>query len=58
MAYAGLKCNVKPIATSEYPTPATRPAYSVLDKSKIRDTFGVDTPWWSASLKDCLKRLK
>jgi dTDP-4-dehydrorhamnose reductase len=58
MAYAGLKCNVKPIATSEYPTPATRPAYSVLDKSKIRDTFGVDTPWWSASLKDCLRRIK
>ena len=58
MAYAGLDCNVVPITTAEYPTPATRPANSVLDKSKIRDTFGVDTPWWSASLKDCLKRLK
>lgn len=57
MAYAGLGCNVKPIATSEYPTPAKRPAYSVLDKSKIRDTFQVETPWWSDSLKDCLRRL-
>ena len=57
MAYAGLGCNVKPIATSEYPTPAKRPAYSVLEKSKIRDTFQVETPWWSDSLKDCLRRL-
>lgn len=58
MAYAGLGCNVVPIETAEYPTPARRPACSILDKSKIRDTFGVETPWWSTSLKDCLRRLK
>lgn len=58
MAYAGLDCNVRPLTTDEYPTPAKRPACSILDKTKIRDTFGVDTPWWSASLKDCLRRLR
>lgn len=58
MAYAGLECNVRPLTTEEYPTPAKRPACSILDKSKIRDTFGVETPWWSVSLKDCLRRLK
>ena len=57
MVFAGLDCKVKPISTSEYPTPAKRPAYSLLDKSKIRDAFGVETPWWSVSLQDCLKRL-
>ncbi|MBO4571626.1 MAG: dTDP-4-dehydrorhamnose reductase [Bacteroidales bacterium] len=57
MVFAGLGCKVKPVSTSEYPTPAKRPAYSLLDKSKIRDTFGVDTPWWSVSLQDCLRRL-
>jgi len=58
MAYAGLSCNVKPLATSEYPTRAVRPARSVLDKSQIRDIFGVATPWWSTSLKACLKRIR
>lgn len=57
MAYAGLECSVVPITTAEYPTPATRPAYSVLSKEKIRDAFAVETPWWSLSLKDCLKRM-
>ena len=57
MVFAALPCSVRPIPTSGYPTPAKRPAYSVLDKSKIRDAFGVDTPWWSVSLQDCLKRL-
>ena len=57
MTYAGLNCKVKPLTTAEYPTPAVRPAYSVLSKTKIRDTFGVDTPWWSSSLKECLKIL-
>ena len=57
MTYAGLKAKVNPLTTDQYPTPASRPAYSVLDKNKIRETFGVETPWWSLSLKDCLKRL-
>lgn len=58
MAYEGLPCKIRPLSTAEYPTAAARPARSILDKSKIRDTFGVETPWWSVSLKDCLKRLK
>ena len=57
MVYAGLSCKVKPLATSEYPTRAVRPARSLLDKKPIRDTFGVETPWWSTSLEDCLRRL-
>ncbi len=58
MTYAGLNCKVNPLTTDQYPTPAARPAYSVLSKSKIRDTFGVDTPWWSSSLKECLELLQ
>lgn len=57
MSYAGLDCKVRPLTTDEYPTPAARPAYSVLSKEKIRDTFSVETPWWNVSLKSCLKLL-
>lgn len=57
MSYAGLDCKVNPLTTDEYPTPAARPAYSVLSKEKIRETFGVETPWWNVSLKSCLKEL-
>lgn len=57
MNMAGLKCNVHPIPTSAYPTRATRPAYSVLDKSKIKDVFGIEIPHWRKSLQDCLQRL-
>ena len=58
MTMAGLKCNVNPIATEQYPTRATRPAYSVLDKSKIKNTFDVDIPHWRASLAKCLDAIK
>lgn len=54
MDMSNLKCVVRPITTAEYPTPAIRPAYSVLDKSKIMKTFGVDVPHWQRSLKQCL----
>jgi dTDP-4-dehydrorhamnose reductase len=50
-------CLVKPIHTEDYPTPAKRPHYSVLDKSKIKNTFNISIPWWEDSLKDCLKEL-
>ena len=51
------KCVVNPCTTEEYPTPAKRPAYSVLDKSKVKETFGIEVPHWSESLKKCLKNL-
>ena len=57
MNMANLKCNVHPIPTSAYPTRASRPAYSVLDKSKIKDVFGVEIPHWRKSLQDCLQKL-
>ncbi|MFT3908701.1 MAG: dTDP-4-dehydrorhamnose reductase [Ferruginibacter sp.] len=48
------KCIVNPIPTSAYPTPAKRPKYSVLDTTKIRDTFGVNIPLWRDSLEKCI----
>lgn len=50
-------CKVSPIHTEDYPVPAPRPHYSVLDKQKVKDTYGIDIPWWEDSLKDCLKEL-
>jgi dTDP-4-dehydrorhamnose reductase len=49
-----LKCKVLPIQTFEYPTPATRPVYSVFNKSKIKNTFGIEIPWWKESLSRCI----
>lgn len=46
-----------PIRTAEYPTKATRPAYSVMDKSKVKQTLGVEIPHWRTSLQTCLGRL-
>ena len=55
---SGSKCIVNPIPTSKYPTPAKRPAYSVLDTTKIRQTFNVVIPDWKESLKKCLSLLQ
>ena len=54
----GLKTNILPIETSQYPTPATRPKYSVLNKKKIKDTFKLGIPYWRDSLSLCLELLK
>ena len=54
---SGLPTRTVPIRTAEYPTKATRPAYSVMDKSKAKQTLGVTIPHWHASLKVCLSRL-
>ena len=55
---SGIRCQVNPIDTAAYPTPAARPAYSVLNKSKIKSTFGVSIPYWRDSLKICLNKLQ
>jgi dTDP-4-dehydrorhamnose reductase len=52
-----IDCNVTPLRTTEYPTPAKRPAYSVLDKAKIKSTFGLEIPYWRDSLTECLRLL-
>ncbi len=51
-------CNVKPIETLDYPTPAKRPHYSLLNKAKIKNTFALTIPYWKDSLQECLDVLK
>lgn len=50
-------CKVSPIHTEDYPVPAKRPHFSVLDKTKIKQTFGIDIRWWEDALKECIKEL-
>ena len=56
--FSAISCLVKPIETLEYPTPAKRPHYSVLNKAKIKDTFDITIPYWKDSLQNCLDVLK
>lgn len=51
-------CKVRPIHTSEYPTPANRPHFSVLDKTKIKETYDMEIPYWEDSLQKCIEKLK
>ena len=51
-------CDVQPCHSSEFPSPVTRPSYSVLDKTKIKQTFGIRIPYWTESLKKCIDNLK
>lgn len=53
-----LSCKIQPIHTSEYPTPAKRPHYSVLDKTKIKNEFNIKISHWKDELKICLKNIK
>lgn len=50
-------CHVRPIHTEEYPTPAKRPHYSVLDKTKIKATYNIEVPYWEESLAECISKL-
>lgn len=50
-------CEVSPLHTADYPTPAQRPHYSVLDKTKVKQTFGIAIPHWEESLRECLRLL-
>ena len=52
------QCNVQPCHSNEFPSPVTRPSYSVLDKTKIKETFGVEVPYWVDSLRQCIDNLR
>ena len=57
--YAGhTECDIQPCHSDEFPSPVTRPSYSVLDKTKIKETFGVKIPYWTDSLKKCIANLQ
>lgn len=51
------KCKIKPCLSHEFPSPVTRPSYSVLNKTKIKDTFEIEIPYWTDSLKKCINNL-
>lgn len=51
-------CDIQPCHSNEFPSPVTRPSYSVLDKTKIKETFGIKIPYWTESLKVCIKNLQ
>lgn len=56
--YAGNKdCDIQPCHSNEFPSPVTRPTYSVLDKTKIKEIFGLTIPYWTESLKTCISNL-
>ena len=55
---SGHNCNITPIHSQEYPSKVTRPHYSVLDKTKFKETFGIPVPYWKDSLKKCINELK
>ena len=57
--YAGqTACDVQPCHSDEFPSPVKRPAFSVLDKTKVKETFGIKVPYWTDSLKVCINNLK
>lgn len=57
--YSGhLDCNIQPCHSDEFPSPVKRPSFSVLDKTKIKETFGVTVPYWTEPLKNCINSLK
>lgn len=51
-------CNIQPCHSDEFPSKVKRPHFSVLDKTKIKDTFGIEVPYWKDSLKKCIRELK
>jgi dTDP-4-dehydrorhamnose reductase len=52
-----MDCKIRPLHTEEYPTPAARPHYSVLDKTKIKKTYDIEIPYWEDSLEVCISKL-
>ena len=58
MKMAKLDCQINPIETKEYPTPATRPHYSLLNKSKMKKEYNIVIPYWKDSLDTCLRKMQ
>jgi len=57
--YAGnTECDIQPCHSDEFPSPVKRPAFSVLDKTKVKDTFGIKVPYWTDSLRKCMNNMK
>lgn len=54
---SGVQCTVNPITTDQYPTPAARPHYTLLNKKKIKEYFGLSIPYWKKSLKECIDHI-
>jgi len=57
MEIDGINCNINPIETKDYPLPANRPPYSVLNKAKIKSKFNLEIPYWKDSLRTCISNL-
>ena len=57
MKMAKLNCKINPIETFQYPTPAKRPHFSLLNKSKIKSTFNIEIPYWKDGLDECLRKM-
>jgi dTDP-4-dehydrorhamnose reductase len=56
--FSGIDCRISPIETKDYPLPAARPAFSVFNKAKIKQTYGIEIPYWRDSLRQCLMRME
>ena len=50
-------CDIRPCHSNEFPSPVKRPAYSVLDKTKVKETFGINIPYWTDSLRKCMENM-
>ena len=57
IAQSGIECKVHPLTTAQYPTKAKRPAYAILDKTKIKRRYGIEIPLWQEALGRCLTAL-
>jgi dTDP-4-dehydrorhamnose reductase len=55
--FSGIKCEISPILTEQYPLPAVRPAYSVMNKAKFKQKSGLEIPYWRDSLRECIKKI-
>lgn len=58
MIAGNTNCDIQPCHSEEFPSPVKRPAFSVLDKTKVKDTFGIKVPYWTESLRKCMSNMK